>query len=112
MAHREKGVTKSKDGRVRKADVGNRYDSEQGTREFRIVEWPARECVRLMNLEDTTLFDEIKTDPDASQVILLRIQSFSVRLSILAPTPDSTSAVLRVLAMVLLKLEMLRTSYR
>ena len=64
------GVTKSKDGRVRKVDVGYRYDSEQGTREFRIVERPARECVRLMNLEDTTLFDEIKAVHDASRLIL------------------------------------------
>ena len=50
----------SKDGKVRKIIVGYKYDTEQGDRQFRLVERPVRECIKLFNLEDTTLFDEIE----------------------------------------------------
>ena len=63
-------VTLSKDKKVRKVVVGYRYNTEQGTREFRVVERPARECVKLWNLEDTTLFDDIRAVHDASRAIL------------------------------------------
>ena len=63
-------VIKSKDGKVRKVIVGYKYDSEQGERIFRLVERPIRECVKLMNVEDSTLFDDIKMVRDASEAIL------------------------------------------
>ena len=63
-------VSYSKDGKVRKVIVGYKFDTEQGTREFRTVERPARECVKLWNLEDTTIFDDIREVRDASQTIL------------------------------------------
>ena len=61
---------KSKDGKVRKVDIGYKFDTEQGNREFRVVERPVRECVKLMNLEDTTLFDDIKAVREACQEVL------------------------------------------
>ena len=64
------GTKKSKDGKVRKVDIGYKFDTEQGSREFRVVERPVRECVKLMNLEDTTLFDDIKTVREACQDVL------------------------------------------
>ena len=57
-------VIVSKDGKVRKVIVGYKYDTEQGEREFKVVERPVRECVKLHNLEDTTLFDDIKESYD------------------------------------------------
>ena len=64
------GVTYSKDGKVRKVDVGYKFDTESGSREFRVVERPARECVKIWNIEDTTLLDDIKAVREASQAIL------------------------------------------
>ena len=64
------GVTFSKDGKVRKVDVGYKYDTENGSREFRVVERPARECVKIWNVEDTTLLDDIRAVREASQKIL------------------------------------------
>ena len=37
---------------------------------FRVVERPVRECVKLLNLEDTTLFDDIRAVREASREIL------------------------------------------
>ena len=64
------GVTYSKDGKVRKVDVGYKFDTESGSREFRVVERPARECVKIWNIEDTTLLDDIRKVREASQAIL------------------------------------------
>ena len=61
---------KSKEVKVRKVDIGYKFDTEQGSREFRVVERPVRECVKLINLEDTTLFDDIKAVRKACQEVL------------------------------------------
>ena len=60
----------SPDGKVRKVLVSYKFDTEQGTREFRTVERPVRECVKLWNIEDTTLFEEIEQVRNASKEIL------------------------------------------
>ena len=64
------GRTLSKDGKVRKVSVGYKFDTEQGSREFRVVERPARECVKLWNLEDTTIFDDIRAVHETCRSIL------------------------------------------
>ena len=63
-------VIRSKDGIVRKLMIGYKYDTEQGERKFRLVERPIRECVRLLNLEDTTIFEDIEAVRNASREIL------------------------------------------
>ena len=63
-------VIKSKDNRVRKIIVGYKFDTEQGERQFRTVERPVRECVKLLNLDDTTLLEDIQAVRDATQFLL------------------------------------------
>ena len=63
-------IVKSKDGRIRKVLVGYKFNTEQGTREFRVVERPARECVKLMSVDDTTLLDDIREVREAAEAIL------------------------------------------
>ena len=63
-------VVFSKDGKVRKIVVGYKYDTEQGDRMFRVVERPVRECVKLFNVEDTTLFQDIAEVRDLCSKVL------------------------------------------
>ena len=63
-------VFRSKDGKVRRILVGYKFDSEQGSRQFRVVERPVRECVKLLSLDDTTLLEDIQLVRDASKSIL------------------------------------------
>ena len=60
----------SKDNRVRKILVGYKFDTEQGERQFRTVERPVRECVKLLNMDDTTLLEDIQAVRDASQFLI------------------------------------------
>ena len=53
-------VNISKDGKTRTVEV----------RKFSIVERPVRECIKLMNIENTSLLDDIKTVQKASQQLL------------------------------------------
>ena len=64
------GCVKSKDGRVRRVLVGYKFNTEDGSRQFKIVERPVREVVRLMNVEDTTLFEEIQSVRDTCRQVL------------------------------------------
>ena len=50
--------------------MGYKFNTEEGSREFKIVERPVREVVRLMNVEDTTLFEEIQLVRDACRKVL------------------------------------------
>ena len=50
--------------------MGYKFDTEQGSREFRVAERPARECVKLWNLEDTTIFDDIRAVHQTCRSIL------------------------------------------
>ena len=50
--------------------IGYKFDTEQGERTFRIVERPIRECVKLLDLEETTLFEDIEAVRVASKEIL------------------------------------------
>ena len=49
LVGRVEQIVKSKDNRVRRIFIGYRFDTEQGTRQYRIVERPAREVVRLLS---------------------------------------------------------------
>ena len=53
-------VNISKDGKTRTVEV----------RKFSIVERPVRECIKLMNIENTSLLDDTKTVQKASQQLL------------------------------------------
>ena len=61
--------------------VGYKYDSEQGSRQFRMVERPVRECVKLFNLDDTTIFEDIKAVREASKSILYGEETSSLAAS-------------------------------
>ena len=63
-------VNISKDGKIRTVGVSYKHDTEDGERKFSIVERPVRECIKLMNIEDTSLLDDIKTVQKASQEFL------------------------------------------
>ena len=60
----------SKDGKVRLIIVGYKYDTEDGRRDFRLVERPVRQCVKLWNIEDTTILEDIARVRQASADIL------------------------------------------
>ena len=62
-------ISAPKDGNVRVIGVGYKYDTEDGERKFSIVERPVREVVRLLNVDDTTLLDDIKKVQDAAKKI-------------------------------------------
>ena len=63
-------VKLSKDGKVRLIIVGYKYDTEDGRRDFRLVERPVRQCVKLWNIEDTTILEDIARVRQASADIL------------------------------------------
>ena len=63
-------VNISKDGKIRTVGVSYKHDTEDGERKFSIVERPVRECIKLMNIEDTSLLDDIKMVQKASQQVL------------------------------------------
>ena len=59
---------KSKDGKVRTVGISYKHDTENGERKFRIVERPVRQTVKLMNIDETSLIDDIrKVHEDASK---------------------------------------------
>ena len=60
----------SKDGKVRKVIIGYKYDTIQGERDFRVVERPVGECVRLLNVEDASIFEDTRAVRDACKEIL------------------------------------------
>ena len=49
----------SKDQKVRNIGISYKHDTEDGERKFSIVERPVRECIRLLNIDDTSLLEEI-----------------------------------------------------
>ena len=63
-------VKSSKDGKVRRVIVGYKYSTEDGERDFRSVERPVRDCVKLCNIEDTSIFEDIQQVREACKVIL------------------------------------------
>ena len=52
-------VNISKDEKVRTVGVSYKYDTENGERKFSIVERPVREIIKLFNIEDTSLLEDI-----------------------------------------------------
>ena len=63
-------VNISKDGKARTVGVSYKHDTEDGERKFSIVERPVRECIKLMNIEDTSLLDDIKAVQKVSKELL------------------------------------------
>ena len=57
----------SRDGKVRKFGVSYKHDTTNGTRVSQTIERPVREVVKLMNIEDTTLLDDIKLVQEEAQ---------------------------------------------
>ena len=53
-------VIPSRDKKVRTVEIGYKYDSENGERVFKTVERPVRQIVKLMEVNDTSLLDDIK----------------------------------------------------
>ena len=63
-------IIKSRDGKVRTIGVSYKHDTEDGSRKFRIVERPVRQVVKLMNIDETSLIEDIrKVHEDASKRI-------------------------------------------
>ena len=60
-------VKVSRDGKVRKFGVSYKHDTTNGTRVSQTIERPVREVVKLMNIEDTTLLDDIKLVQEEAQ---------------------------------------------
>ena len=63
-------VNVSKDGKIRTVGVSYKHDTEDGEQKFSIVERPARECIKLLNIEDTSLLDDIRAVQKSSQELL------------------------------------------
>ena len=53
-------VVPSRDGKVRTVGIGYKFDTIAGERIFQIVERPVREVVKLMHIDDTSIFYDIK----------------------------------------------------
>ena len=50
----------SKDGKVRTVGVSYNHDTEDGQKVFKIVDRPVRQVVKLMNIDDTTIIEDIQ----------------------------------------------------
>ena len=68
-----------------------KYDTIQGERDFRVVERPVGECVRLLNVEDASIFEDIRAVRDACKEIL-GDEELSTTPSV--PGSDSTEEIL------------------
>ena len=63
-------LSMSRDNKVRKVGISYKHDTEDGERQLSIVERPAREVVKLMNINDTSLLEDIKAVQDVAKKIL------------------------------------------
>ena len=54
-------VIPSRDNRTRTVGIGYKYKVENGERIFKTVERPVREIVKLLNIDDTSLMDDIRS---------------------------------------------------
>ena len=79
--------SKSKDKKVRNILISYKFDTEGGQREFRSVERSVRDCVKLWNIEDTTIFEDIEQVRKASSEVL----GYSF-----AEPPDDENAIYQV----------------
>ena len=62
--------SRSKDDKVRKVLISYKFDTEGGQREFRTVERSVRDIVKIWNIEETTIFEDIERVRNASREIL------------------------------------------
>ena len=58
-------VVMSKDNKVRKVGISYKQTNDEGEGEINVIERPARECVKLFNIEDSTLLDDMKAVREA-----------------------------------------------
>ena len=75
----------SKDGKVRTVGVSYNHDTEDGHKVFIIVDRPVRQVVKLMNIDDTTIIQDIqKVHTDARKRIgdqkLVNVNAFDNNL--------------------------------
>ena len=63
-------VMTSKDNKVRKVGISYKQVNEEGEGEINVVERPARDCVKLFHIDDTTLLDDLKAVREAATKIL------------------------------------------
>ena len=60
----------SRDGKVRNVGISYKHDTESGERKLSIVDRPVRECIRLLNIEDTSLLEDIAAVKKQAEKIL------------------------------------------
>lgn len=63
-------VVTSRDNLVRKIGVSYKQTNEGGRENMNVIERPVRECIKLFNIEDTSLIDDIEAVRKASAKIL------------------------------------------
>ena len=60
----------SKDNKVRTIGISYKNKTDEGKVKFNVVERPVRECVKLLNIEDTHFLDDIeKVRQESTKVI-------------------------------------------
>ena len=63
-------VIPSRDMKARKVAISYKHDTEDGSRKMTIVERPVRQVVKLCDIEDTSLLDDITTVRNAAKKII------------------------------------------
>ena len=63
-------VLPSRDRKARKVVISYKHDTEDGSRKMSIVDRPVRQVVKLCNIEDTSLLDDIAAVRNAAKKII------------------------------------------
>merc|ERR1711942_526835 len=63
-------VLPSRDARTRKVGISYKHDTEDGSRKMSIVDRPVRQVVKLCDIEDTSLLDDIAAVRNAAKRII------------------------------------------
>ena len=63
-------VLPSRDTRTRKVGISYKHDTEDGSRKLSIVDRPVRQVVKLCNIDDTSLLDDIAAVRKAAKKII------------------------------------------
>merc|ERR1711909_120565 len=63
-------VLPSRDTRTRKVGISYKHDTEDGSRKLSIVDRPVRQVVKLCDIEDSSLLDDITAVRNAAKKII------------------------------------------
>merc|ERR1712179_68262 len=63
-------VLPSRDRKARKVGISYKHDTEDGSRKMSIVDRPVRQVVKLCDIEDTSLLDDIAAVRNAAKKII------------------------------------------